>query len=67
MNDIFHNPPDAFWTGHPMDLFFNGIMLDCSSDDFNTRAVCSVFETGEIPQIQQVDETTFKFSVLGAV
>lgn len=66
MNDLFHEPKDAFWTGHPMDLLFNGIEMDCSSDDFNTRAVCSVFETGEQRQIEQIDDTTFKFSILGA-
>lgn len=67
MNDLFHNPADAFWTGSPMDIFFNGIMMDCSSDNFNTRAICSVFETGEQPQIQKVNDETFKFSLFGAV
>lgn len=67
MNDIFDNPEDAFWTGHPMDLFFNGIPLNCSSENFNTRAFCTVLESGEQPQIQQVDEFKFKFSIFGAV
>lgn len=67
INDLFHHPKDAFWTGKAMDLMFDGIMMDCSSEDFNAKAVCSVFETGEAQQIQPVDENHFKFSIMGGV
>lgn len=67
INDIFHNPKDPFWTGKAMDLMFDGLPLDCTSEDFNAKAVCSVFETGETQQIQPNGEDHFKFSVLGGV
>lgn len=67
INSIFHNPTDVFWTGRAMDLLFDGIHLDCSSTDFNAKAVCSIFESGESQAIQPVDENTFKFSFFGGV
>lgn len=67
INHIFHNPVDPFWTGRAMDLLFDGIPIDCSSTDFNAKAVCSVFESGESQAIQPVDDDTFKFSFFGGV
>lgn len=66
IEEIFH-PTDAFWTGRAMDLMFDGIPIDCSSTNFNAKAVCSVFETGESQAIQPVDDENFKFSLLGGV
>lgn len=67
INEIFHHPKDAFWTGKAMDLLFDGIPLDCTSEDFNAKAVCSIFETGDVQQIQPNGEDRFKFSVMGGV
>lgn len=67
INEILHNPKDAFWTGKAMDLMFDGIPLDCTSDDFNSRAVCALFEGGESPAIQPNGEDHFIFSMMGGV
>lgn len=67
IKEIFHDPVHPFWTGRAMDLLFDGIPLDCSSTNFNAKAICSVFETGEVQAITQVDANTFKFSFFGAV
>lgn len=67
IKEIFHDPADAFWTGRAMDLLFDGINLDCSSTDFNAKAVCAIFESGESQAIQPVNDQTFKFSFFGGV
>lgn len=69
INAIFNNPKDIFWTGAAMDLMYNGIPIDCSSDDFNAKAVCSVFEGGEVKTIEPIEgkEDFYKFSFFNAV
>lgn len=67
VNHLFHNPADAFWTGRVMDLLYDGIPIDCSSDDFNAAAVCSIFESGDVSAIRRVDDTTYKFSFFAGV
>lgn len=67
INDMMHKPKDAFWTGKAMDMMFDGLPLDCTSEDFNTKAVCSVFEAGESQQIEPNGEDHFKFSLLNGV
>ena len=67
MNEIFHNPTTPFWTGKAMDIMFNGIPLDCSSEDFNAQAVCNNFDGEDQPSFQPVDDTTYKFSFFGHV
>lgn len=66
---IFNNPTDIFWTGRVMDILFDGMDLDCSSEDFNSKAVCTVFEGGEEKQITPHAEKAkfFKFSFFGSV
>lgn len=65
---IFHEPKNIFWTGKVMDILFNGIPIDCTSSDFNSKATCSVFESGEIKAIEPGEEPDwFKFSLFGAV
>lgn len=41
---IFHDPADAFYTGRAMDLMYDGVGIDCSSDDALVTAVCMQFE-----------------------
>lgn len=64
---MFDNPKDVFWTGRAMDVLFDGMPIDCSSDDFNVQTLCTVFESGEIPQVQHVDEKNYKFSLFNYV
>lgn len=66
---IFHSPQHIFWTGRAMDIMFDGILLDCSSSDFNSKAACSVFEGGEVKAVWPADEpdSHFKFAIFGGV
>lgn len=49
-----------------MDLLFDGLDIDCSSQEFAAKAVCSAFDT-DAPQVIRENETTFKFSFFAAV
>lgn len=65
---LFHEPTSIFWTGKVMDILFNGIPIDCTSNDFNAKAVCAVFEGGEIKAVSPMEEDgMFKFSLFGGV
>lgn len=65
---IFNNPKDMFWTGRVLDVLFDGIPVDCSNtEDFQTKAVCGVFESGEVKAVQPHNDTHFKFSLFQAV
>lgn len=67
MNGLLHNPKDIFFSGRVWDLLYDGIDLDCSSDEFEVTAVCSEFDSGDYGEIQRFNETTFKFSMFGNV
>lgn len=67
INGIFHNPKDPFWTGRVMDYLFDGIEIDCTSENFAVKGTCSVFATGEVKAIQPLREDFYKFSVFGGV
>lgn len=48
-----------------MDLLFDGIDIDCSSQEFQAKAVCTAFD--DAPQLARVDDDTFKFSFFASV
>lgn len=48
-----------------MDLLFDGIDIDCSSQEFAAKAVCTAFE--DAAQLRRVDDDTFRFSFFAAV
>lgn len=52
-----------------MDLLFNGCDVDCRSDDFNSKAICSVFEGGDVKAIwpKGDEEDMFLFAIMGGV
>lgn len=63
---IFHSPQHMFYTGRAMDILFDGIPIDCSSDEFQAQAVCSVFEAGDVKAVQPINDTHYTFSLLAA-
>lgn len=67
INELFHNPADPFWTGRVMDILYDGVTIDCSSEDFNAVAVCSQFSTGEMKAVRQIDDKTYAFSLFAGV
>lgn len=67
IRDLFGAPSDAFWTGRVMDLLFDGIPIDCSSEGFEAAAACGEFSSGEHKAIQPQNETFYKFSLFGGV
>lgn len=67
INEMFHKPTHPFWTGRVMDLLYDGIPIDCSSEEFSAKAICSVFESGDVKAVRQIDDTTFKFSFFAGV
>lgn len=52
-----------------MDLLFNGYEVDCTSEDFNSKAACSVFESGEVKAVfpKNDEEDKFLFAIFGGV
>lgn len=65
LNNMFHNPTDAFYTGRAMDVMFNGIPIDCSSDDKITAAVCLTFDDN--PSMRKIDDFHYSFSFFAGV
>lgn len=67
LDGLFGNLSDPFWTGRVMDLLFDGIPLNCTSDAFEVAAACAEFSTGQYKTIQPLNATFYKFSLFGGV
>lgn len=67
IDHLFHQPQDMFWTGRVMDVLFDGIPIDCSSDDFAATAACSVFQSGEVKAVRPIDDDHLMFSLFAGV
>lgn len=67
MRHILHDPKHMFFIGRPIDLFVNGILLDCSSNSFQVSGVCAEFDSGDYKEIKRFNETAFTFSLVGNV
>lgn len=65
VNNIFHNPTDAFYTGRAMDVLFYGVEYDCSVKDTYTSAICSALEDDK--SVRKVDDDHYTFTMLGGV
>lgn len=64
---VLPNQKTLFWTGRAMDILFDGLPLDCRSDEFEVAGACAEFGSGEYKNIQPVNDTFFKFSLFGGV
>lgn len=61
---LFKSPTHMFYTGRIMDILYDGIPIDCTSDKFPSKAVCSAFEGGEVKAVRRLNETHYAFSLL---
>lgn len=64
LTQIF-KPTSPFLTARAMDILFDGVGIDCSSEEFEARSFCSVMESQKAIKI--VNETYLLFSILGGV
>lgn len=65
LNSLFHNPTDAFFTGRIMDLLFDGVEIDCSSDDTTVKALCLNFEAENA--FRRINDTHMAFAMFSGV
>lgn len=63
---MFNSPQHIFYTGRVMDILFDGIPIDCSSNTFQVQAVCSAFESGDTKAARRINETHYALSLLAA-
>ena len=64
---VLHNPKDIFFTGRLWDFLYDGIDIDCSSNEIEVVAACSELGSGNYREVRRFNETTFKFSMFGTV
>lgn len=52
-----------FYTGRVMDILFDGIPIDCSSNTFQAQAICSVLGS-TTKAVRRLNSTHYAFSLL---
>lgn len=65
LDQIFHEPKDAFYSGRAMDILFDGVELDCNAADPMGKMVCSHLK-GE-KQFRPLDNGNIAFSIFQGV
>ncbi|KAJ3662446.1 hypothetical protein Zmor_006796 [Zophobas morio] len=64
LKSMFNDPQNIYLTTKVRDLLFDGIIINCSSQDFSAAAVCTQIKT-QVPDLTEVRRNVFKFSLLG--
>lgn len=64
---IFHAPDTPFWTGRVMDLLFDGLDVDCSSQEYAAKATCAILGSGDVAAIKVIDPEHLKFAMMSGV
>ncbi|XP_022906339.2 sensory neuron membrane protein 1-like isoform X1 [Onthophagus taurus] len=65
LNSIFSQPQTPFLTATVNQIFFDGIIINCTVTDFPGKALCTELKT-EAKQLQVVADKIYKFSLMGA-
>lgn len=66
LGHLLNNPKDPFFHGRAMDILFDGIIVNCESEEFSSKAVCSALET-DAKSLIKLNDTHFEFSIFGSV
>ncbi|XP_034102036.1 sensory neuron membrane protein 1-like [Drosophila albomicans] len=64
--ELIFQPRSAFITATLMQLFFDGIDVNCAHEEPAAQAICQQFHAGAVPGAVPVNATHFKFSLMGA-
>ena len=64
LKQIF-KPKTPFLTAPVMDILFNGVGIDCSSEEFEASSFCGAMSNEKA--IKVVNDTYLQFSILGGV
>lgn len=69
IQDVFHKPETPFVKIRAMDLLFDGLTINCSSQAINESAEGIIFcsELGNSPDINKLGDNILKFSLFGKV
>lgn len=67
MKEILGNPTDAFFSGRVMDLLFDGIVVDCSSNAVFVTVICGGLIGTNAARTIDGNQTHLAFSMLAGV
>jgi len=63
---IFDNPDSVFVTAPAKNLLFEGVLFNCTSTDFSTKAICSELKK-RAHNFHRISEDIYSFSIFGSV
>lgn len=63
---LYPDQSDAFMTGTANDIMWNGLDINCTSNEFAAVAVCSQIRQNSAG-LHKINENHFKFSLFGVV